>query len=495
LNAPGWNVLGGGEPTIPGVSIGHNEYGAWGLTVFNIDAEDLYVYQLNPSNLNQYRYQDKWEDMNVIADTIKVKNSPDVYVNHLYTRHGPVTFVDSINHMAYAVRCGWLEVGGSPYLASLRMDQARSWEEFREACSFSHIPGENMIWADKNGTIGWQAVGVAPVRKNWSGLVPVPGDGRFEWNGYLRIQSLPSITNPAEGFIATANENNVPPDYANRNAVGWTWAEEFRVNRIKEVLRTTSQLSLDDMMKLQCDYLSLPARELVPFLKDLKSDDELVEKARIRLLNWDFVLDKNSVEAGIYVAWEKKLTSKVWEIMVPEAGKKYIKSIPVSNVIAFITSGRKDLGGKEGCNKILLTSLEDALDYLSKKISPDMNRWQYGQPLYHHVLIKHPLSNAVDDSTRKKLEAGPFARGGYGNTPGMTTNSDNQISGASFRMVVDTKDWDSALFTNTPGQSGDPGSPFYKNLFGLWANDKYFPVYFTRKKVEESSVEKLVLMH
>ncbi len=170
LNAPGWNVVGGGEPTIPGISIGHNDHGAWGLTIFSIDGEDLYVYELNPSNHNQYRYQNKWEDMRLIADTIHIKGSRDQFVKHRYTRHGPVTHIDSANHVAYAIRCGWMEVGGSPYLASLRIDQATNCEEFREACSYSHIPGENMIWADKKGNIGWQAVGWAPIRPNWSGF-------------------------------------------------------------------------------------------------------------------------------------------------------------------------------------------------------------------------------------------------------------------------------------------------------------------------------------
>ncbi|MEQ8245106.1 penicillin acylase family protein, partial [Fulvivirga sp.] len=199
LVAPGWNVIGGGEPEIPGISIGHNEYGAWGLTVFRTDGEDLYVYELNPENNKQYMYNGNWEDMNVIKETIKVKDQEDVIVELLYTRHGPVTYVDPVHNVAYAVRCAWLEPGGSPYLASLRMDQAKTWEEFREACNYSHIPGENMIWADPKGNIGWQSVGIAPLRRNFSGMVPVPGDGRYEWDGYLPIIEKPNTLNPSQG--------------------------------------------------------------------------------------------------------------------------------------------------------------------------------------------------------------------------------------------------------------------------------------------------------
>ena len=496
LNAPGWNVVGGGEPTIPGISIGHNDYGAWGLTVFSIDGEDLYVYELNPKNQKQYKYQGGWEDFRTILDTIKVKGAEDVVVEHKFTRHGPVTLVNTKNNVAYAIRCAWMEPGGAPYMASLRINQAKNWDEFREGCFYSHIPGENMIWADKQGNIGWQAVGIAPIRKNWSGLVPVPGDGTYEWSGYLPITSLPSVYNPPKGFWATANENLVPADYEHRNAVGWSWADRFRVDRINEVLGSGKKHSLEDMMRLQFDYLSLPARSLIPLLKGIQSSDPKVEESRNLLLAWNFILDKNSIEAAIYMAWEKKISSSIFSKVVPADGKKFIRSIPLSKVIDWLLAADPMFGKDRvaGRNEFLLTCLQQSLKDLEARLGPDMKLWLYGQPLNHHVLIKHPFSNAVDDSTRKKLELGPIARGGSGSTPGMTTNGSNQTSGASFRIAVDVADWDKAMFTNAPGQSGDPDSPFYKNLFERWANDTHFPVYFTKPKVEAAAKEKIMLV-
>ncbi|MCK5705829.1 MAG: penicillin acylase family protein, partial [Cyclobacteriaceae bacterium] len=247
LVAPGWNVIGGGEPEIPGISIGHNEYGAWGLTVFRTDGEDLYVYDLNPDNLYQYQYKGQWENMKIIKEAIPVKGEEPTVVELRYSRHGPITFIDSVNLKAYAVRCAWLEPGGAPYLASLRMDQATSWDEFRAACSFSNIPGENMVWAGKDGTIGWQAVGIAPIRSNFSGLVPVPGDGRFEWEGYLPILDKPHKVNPEYGFIATANQNVTEEDYQHWNAIGFTWSDPFRGARVNEVLATEGLLTMEQM--------------------------------------------------------------------------------------------------------------------------------------------------------------------------------------------------------------------------------------------------------
>jgi len=495
LNAPGWNVVGGGEPEIPGVSIGHNDHAAWGLTIFGIDAEDLYVYELNPLNQHQYLYKGSWEDMKSIKDTIHVKDAPDSFVEHKYTRHGPVTHIDLKNNKAYAVRCGWLEPGGAPYLASLRMNQATTWKEFREACSYSQIPAENMIWADREGNIGWQSVGIAPIRKNWSGLVAVPGDGRYEWSGYLPVQSLPNIYNPQKGYWATANENLVPQNYEHRNAVGWEWADRFRADRVNEVLASRKKHSLADMMRLQFDYLSIPARTLVPFLKELKSPDPKVEKARALLLNWNFTMNINSVEAGIYAAWEKRIYENMLLLLVPETVRKQIRSLEMTKTISWIVNPRPEFGNNPfaGRDQFLLSSLKEAVDELTLKLGLDMNTWNYGQEKYHHVLIKHPLSNAVDQSTRKKLELGPLPRGGNSSTPGMTTNTDNQLAGASFRIVVDTKDWDKTMFTNSPGQSGDPESPYYKNLFELWATDKHFLVYFSKLLIEKAAAEKLVL--
>ncbi|MFN7437956.1 MAG: penicillin acylase family protein [Bacteroidota bacterium] len=487
LNAPGWNVVGGGEPTIPGVSIGHNEYGAWGLTVFALDGEDLYVYELNPNNPLQYKYKVGWETMRVIRDTLKGKGTAPVVVEHRYTRHGPVTYVDEKNHVAFAVRCAWMEVGGAPYMASLRIDQATSLAEFKKAVSYSHIPGENMIWADKKGNIAWQAAGIAPIRKNWSGLVPVPGDGRYEWSGYLPIDSLPRAINPDKGFWATANENLIPKKYPHRDAVGWNWADPFRAQRINEVLGGQQKFSMEDMKKLQFDYLSLPAKRLVPLLKSIPIETKTKESedAKEILLNWDFVLDKNSVAATVYMAWEKQLVENLSKKLIPDNVNNIIKTIPLSKTISTLENSTGLTLSER--NLILVMSLTEAMIKTKLKLGSDKSKWQYGQTANHHVWVKHPLSNVVDDVTRKKLEVGPLPRGGNGSTPGMTTNLDNQLAGASFRMVVDVGDWDGAYFTNSPGQSGEVGNRFYNNLFERWANDIHFPVYFTKEKVKKAA--------
>ncbi len=495
LVAPGWNVIGAGEPALPGVSIGHNEVGAWGLTVFPIDQEDLYVYDTNPADPLQYRYRGRWQTMTVLPDTIRVKGEAPVAVRLKFTRHGPVLYEDRAHHKAYALRAAWLEIGAAPYLASLRMDQAGSWEEFRQACSFSRAPSENMVWADVNGNIGWQAVGIAPIRRNWSGLLPVPGDGRYEWDGYVPIPMLPHRANPPEGWLATANQDNVPQGYP--VALGYLWADPYRFARVAEVLAAGRRLTLADMMRLQQDELSLPARSLVPLLRGLQPKDRTTRAAMQRLLSWDGVLDKDSVPAAIYVMWKRRLRQNLWKLMVPEEARQVFSSRAISmrKMVDWLTSpdGRFGPDPTGARDALVLRSLKEAVAELRHRLGKDMRQWRYGQKRFKHVLLRHPLSEAVRDELRRRLDVGPLPRGGDGYTVNSTSNNDNQVSGASFRIIADTGDWDRSLGTNTPGQSGDPDSPHYRDLFQMWADGKYFPVAYSRAKVE-SVTESVTLL-
>jgi penicillin amidase len=350
-----------------------------------------------------------------------------------------------------------------------------------------------MIWADRNGNIGWQAVGIAPVRKNWSGLVPVPGDGRFEWDGFLPVKKLPHVYNPKQGFKATANENNVPEGYKYREAVGWTWAEKYRVTRINDVLSEDKKFTLEDMMKLQFDVHSLPAQELVPLLKNIPVDDLKLSALRDSLLSWDFELIAASPEAGIYMAWEKELEAGLRSLVIPAAASPWIRSVPINKVISILNNVQPVFATKKERDNFLIEKLSAAAGRLKDRFGDNPEKWVYGQPGYHHAYIKHILSNVVTDSVRRVLDHGPLPRGGNGQTPGMTGNSDNQTSGASFRIAVDLADWDSCMFTNTPGQSGDPASPFYRNLFSDWAHDRHFKLPFSRQAVEKITAEKVRL--
>ena len=496
LIAPGWNVIGGGEPEIPGISIGHNEYGAWGLTVFRTDGEDLYQYKLNPKDPSKYWHKGKWLKFKVIEEEIPVKGESPKKIELNYSIHGPVTYINKEKSVAFGVRCAWLEIGGSPYLASLRMDQAKTWEEFREACNYSNIPGENMIWADKNGNIGWQSVGIAPIRRNFSGLVPVPGDGSYEWDGYLPIIEKPHIKNPANGFFATANQNVIPRNYKKWDAIGFSWSDPYRGERVNQVLSENDSLTMKDMIDLQVDVTSLPAKKLIPYLDNI---DLNVEQSEFRktLKNWDYKLTPNSVEASIYVFWENKIKEEASNTFVPKKARPYLSSIQLKRIIDILDNPTQVFFGKnpiKARNKFIKKTFEESIMDLKNMPGNETLNWEYGQKDLKHITLNHALGLVSNSNYSDSLNLGPLPRGGNGYTPNSTGNNLNQSSGATFRIITNTGDWDKAVGTNSPGQSGDPSSPFYKNLFKSWAQDEYFPLYYSKDKVLTSTYKKTILL-
>ena len=495
LHAPGWNVTGGGEPEIPGISIGHNEHGAWGLTVFRTDAEDLFVYRTNPENPNQYWYKGHWTDFQLISDTIAIKDKDPAIVVLKYSVHGPVLYEDTESNKACAMQCGWLEIGGSPYLASLRMNQSTNFEEFRDACQYSHIPGENMIWADREGNIGWQAVGIAPIRRHHSGMVPVPGDGRFDWDGYLPIQAKPNIYNPQGHSIITANENVTAIDYEYPEALGYSWSDPFRGDRVAEVLHSGRLHTVNSFAELQTDVFSKPAEILVPMLKHISFHEDFDEYVN-QLRNWDLYLRPNSIGAGIYIAWERKIRSMFLDLVATEDEKRIVNSIQFTRILEHLTYPTSIFGDQilEGRDEFLKTTFQKAIQVLKTELGDDMNQWQYGQEKYKHSRMEHDLSDLVSNETKDLLNVGPLPRGGNGYTVGSTGGNNQQSSGATFKFIVDVANWDHCLAMNSPGQSGNPESPFYKNLFAAWAKDQYFPLFFSREKIEEVTVERLNLI-
>ncbi len=498
LVAPGWNVIGAGEPSIPGVSLGHNDRIANGLTIFAYaDEEDLYVYDTNPADPSQYLYLGKWENMKFVEEAFDVKGGDPARIRLKFTRHGPVIYEDTKNRKAYALRAVYLEHEGTAvYLGSLRINQARSWQEFLDAMRYHYTPSLNMVYADTGGNIGWMGGSLAPIRLNWNGLLPVPGDGRYEWSGYLDTGKLPTVYNPQEGFFATANQFNLPENYPYVDISGREWSDPYRYDRIAEVLGSGERLTVGDCLKLQLDELSLPARELVPLLSSLNSPKPEVTSALRLLLGWDGVLSKDSAAAAIYELWVQRLHENVFNLYVPPAARAILGGGNRRTLVRLLyspdgTFGTDPLAGRDA---ILLKSLEEATTALETKLGPDVGKWKWGS--LHHIIYESMLSAAVDPDTRRRLDTASLPRGGDGFTPnntGFRISDYRQTGGASYRQVIDLGDFDNSLAINTPGQSGDPDSPHYKDLFPLWAEGKYFPLFFSRARIASVTEEVLTL--
>ncbi len=489
VSAPGLDIIGGGEPSLPGISIGHNGSIAFGLTRFYIDQEDLYVYELNPADERQYRYRGGWEPARLVRETIRVKGAPSVEAELRFTRHGPVIWSDK--RRAYAVRSGWLEPGMASYFGSASYMMSKDYEEFREGIGRSLSPGLNYVYADVKGNIGWVVGGLAPIRPNWDGLLPVPGDGRYEWAGFWRGNQLPFERNPPRGYIATANQMNLPEGYPfEQRKLGFEWANVARYARIDSVLKSLPKVTLADSMRLQNDITSIPARRLVALLAPLKSSDETAKAALGLLRGWDGTERADSPQAALAEVWMSTHLGRAFlRAVLPEIAAEVIRSPDVGVMLDALESG-----AVRDTDKLLLSTLAAAYSDTQRRLGPDAKKWQWGR--LHHSLPAHPLLETVDGSLRTRLQVGPFPKSGGPYTPNQSAyrpTDFRQTNGASFRVVMDVGNWDDSRAVNFPGQSGNPDDPHYRDLAKLWLQGEYFPLLYTRASVEKAAKHRIVL--
>jgi penicillin G amidase len=489
LNAPGLNIIGAGEPALPGISLGHNDDIAFGLTIFYIDQEDLYVYDLNESDPDSYRYKSGWAKMQVVRESIEVKGGAAREVELRFTQHGPVLSLDAAKHRAFAMRTVWNEPGLAGYFGSSRLLMAKNWNEFKVAANAWGAPPLNLVYADVQGNIGWAASGRVPKRKNWDGLMPVPGDGRYEWAGFYGKDVLPSLFNPAQGYFGTANEMNLPAGYPNEQyKIAFEWNDRSRIDRINEMLGAKAKMTLADSMAIQTDAVSTQSRRAVALLASLSSQDAALAQALALLKAWNHEESTGSVAASIYEVWATKHLGKATVAKAaPEAARKLIENGQLQAVIEYLEHPDGALGAAPAAARdaILLNSLQAALAELSQRLGPDMTTWSWGR--LHHATFEPAVAVLADPELRAQMSVGPLQTPGSSSTPraqAYKAGDFSVIAGASVRLVMDVGAWDNSVAMNTPGQSDDPMSAHYRDLFPMWAQGSYVPLRFSRAAVD-----------
>jgi len=472
LNGPGINVIGAGEPALPGISIGHNENIAFGLTIFAIDQEDLYYYDTDDKKPNHYRYKGEYESINSITEVILVRDQDPVLVKLEFTRHGPIIKRDK--NRIYALRAAWLDEGMAPYFGSVEYMRSNNWREFLAALNRWGAPAENQVYADKMGNIGYKPAGLFPKRIGFDGLLPVSGHGDYEWDGYFDMDVLPEEYNPDRGYVFTANGMNLPKDYPiDDYPLGFEWSAPWRHQRIDEVLGMQQNHSIDDSLDLQRDYHSVLAEKLIQKLPSATPD--YIESF---FSKWNGYMARDSKEAALFAIWYyRHLNPKLTEAIF--GSESLINSIDSYTVL--------DLIDNKAYEDVVLKSLETSFNEAKHLLGEDSNNWKWGD--LHKTNFNHPLLDNEKNIYVDIMKINNYSRGGTGNTPNSTSFSPNDFlvrSGGSWRFVVDTNDWNGARMTNAPGQSGDPRSKFYDNLIEDWANEKSFPLLFTKDAVMEN---------
>ncbi|PHX96749.1 MAG: hypothetical protein CK531_07055 [Gemmatimonadetes bacterium] len=444
LNAPGWDVIGATEAALPGVAIGHNGRIAWGLTIVGTDQSDVYVEEVNPASRNQVRFRGAWEPLRIVRDTIKVKGAASTVVEQKFSRHGPVFHEDTVHHKAYAMRSTMHLPGNAGYISALRYHNLDDCQQFLAAQSYTLAPTENMICGDRGGNIAWQASAASPKRPNWHGRLPVPGTGVYEWDG-LR-SDLPRELNPERGWIATANHDIHPTGY-DPPLFFKDGPQDARYRRIAEVLTSKTGFSIADMEALQHDAYSAAATRDLPLFRGWTSANAEVERARALLAAWDAQHRRESAAPVIYRAVAAALPAEA----------------------------RAEGTAADQRRALIETAITSGLAAVRKAQGDDPAQWRWGRN--NTSQLPHSLVRAFDIAPVER-------HGGAGFVAAV---------GATYREIIDLGNLDASMVTNVPGQSGQPGSPFYSNLVESYGRGAYFPMTYSRAAVERAAAHRLTL--
>jgi penicillin amidase len=418
---------------------------AWGFTFAGTDMVDVYVEELKPDDPNMVRWRDGWEPLRVIREEISIKGEAPRTVDLKFSRHGPVFYVDAANRRAYAVRSAVQEQGTAAYLGSFKLAQAPGCKDFFDRAMYWKVPTHNLICGDADGNIALQVSGLTPDRDGWNGRLPVPGTGKYEWKGFR--SDLPRELNPARGYIATANDNTHPPGYEGRPVFyhSTEGVATSRITRLHQILGSGTIFSVEDHQRIQHDAYSLVAERDIPLFKEWRASDPEVERARAMIASWDGVLTKDTTAGAIFVRWSGTVDQAV-----------------------------RNAKGTER-RALIEAGLAKALHRMKEDFGTDWATWRYGR------IAQTPLPHMFVPA----FDLPPVERpGAFG-----TVNA----NGANFRRIVDLSNLDRSVWTNAPGQSGQPGSPFYDNLRENLGNGQYRPLLFTRGAIENRVTYRLNL--
>ncbi|MED3796405.1 penicillin acylase family protein [Lysinibacillus capsici] len=497
LQSPQQNVSGVIFAGIPGIILGHNDEIAWGVTNVGPDVQDLYIEIPNPDNPTQFRYDGKWEQAEVRDESIKVKDGETIDFEVVVTRHGPImtdlAFKDTEPTAQFSMQ--WTALQPTAELrAVLGFNKAKTWSDFEKALEDFKAPAQNFVFASKDGTIAYKANGQIPIRKQGEGQLPVPGDSSdYGWEGFIPWDELPTLVNPKEGFIATANNQVIGEDYPYH--ITDFWAQPYRFERIKEVLEANDAITVEDMMALQMDQHNLYAREFLPdLLTSLKEKDQDGKYAEIMAMleKWDMVDAKESGAPLVFHTLMIKLQEVLFKDQMPEDmyGIMYGKFNITDQLLRTAYSGEKSIWIEEqgGIDETIYKAFELTIAQLEDQFGKNSSKWQWGD--YHQLTFDHTLGSA-SPILAAYFNAKKVPIGGSKVTVQAADNdlAGNVDHGASWRFVVDVGDLSSAYHIVGPGQSGHVKSDWYQDQVLDWANGDYHQTFIKQEEIKGKTLQ------
>lgn len=500
----------------PGVIIGHNDRIAWGMTNVGPDVQDLFIEKINPANPDQYEVNGQWVDMQTVSEVIRVAGGEDVPITVRYTRHGPVIsdVVESYRELdattaldlpeQYAIAFRWTALEPSMIFQAIwKLNRAANFDEFREALREFDVPSQNLVYADVDGNIGYQMPGRIPVRAGGNGQFPAPGwTDEYEWTGYIPFEELAYSFNPPQGYLATANNAVVGPEYP--YLISLDWDRGYRAQRIVEMIEAQDKISIEYIQAMQGDNKSLIAPVVLPYLFALgPADAANLQAALASLRGWDYQAHMDSQPAAIFHAFWAALVKDLFydqlsEELWPGGGDD--QWLAVSNLLTQPENAWWDDARTadrfETRDDILRLALTDAVADLEARLGGDQSKWAWGA-LHTSTFRNQTFGQSGIGIIEALFNRGPLPTSGgeaIVNATGWSVEEPYATrSLPSMRMIVDLGDLTNSLAMHTTGQSGHAYHPHYADMIEPWRKIQYHPMLWDRNSVEQAAVERLTL--
>jgi len=525
-----YDVAGFSMAGVPAVIIGHNDHIAWGLTNLVPDVMDLYIEKINPENPNQYEVNGEWVDFEIRKEIIKVAGKDPIEMDVRISRHGPVIsevfgvlknegdpddekfipFKDNVGielPAQYAIALKWTAFTvSSSFVAPWKLNTAENFEEFRDAARVGRVPSQNVVYADIEGNIGYQAPGDIPIRKNGDGRLPVPGwTDDYEWTGYIPFDELPYAYNPIEGYIVTAN-NQVEPRGEYPYLISSNYDLGYRADRIVQMIENApGKIDSAYLQKMQGDGYDGGAEYIAPMLLNMEFQAGTPNQAIAMdlLKNWDYQASADSTPAAIYEVFWKNLIADTFNDDVPEryfpnggdAWFEITRNI-INDPNSFWWDDKTTTDTVETRDDIFTRSYEKAIAELEDTLGKDPSKWTWGA-IHTSTFENGTLGKSGVFLIEDLFNRGPFATSGGSDIVNATSwraSAGYEVTNVpSMRMIVDLGDLNNSVTVHTTGQSGHAYHPHYIDMAGMWANIEYYPMWWEEDAITGNTEGHLVL--
>jgi penicillin G amidase len=491
------NVTGLVLPGAPVVICGHNDSIAWGMTNTYVDNLDFYEEKINPADSNQYEFNGEWKNFDIQKVTVKISNGTQVERQLRFTQRGAV--VSTFKHITgKVISMHWVgDEMSNEFRSVLLLNKAGNWKDFTQALKTFTSISQNIVYADKKGNIGLYCAAGVPIRKRdiMFGILPGQTD-EYDWKGYVPFDKLPHLYNPAQGFVASANNRTTSADYPYH--IGSWYSLPSRYERITELLEDKEILTPDDFKSIQNDQHSrLAEKYMPPILRSLDAHtgwNDTEKKALEMMKNWDYSMDKKSGAAAIFESLYLQLIKCTFE---DELGSRFADFNGVTSVSRNAMDQLMDLKDspwfddintpdrKEMINEAVVCSFSNSVSELGKQMGTDPQRWEWGK--IHHLVLAHPLASVKILDRIFGLNRGPFEVGGSFHTVSPFSYDANKPfesnHGSSHRHIFDLSNWDNSFTVIPTGNSGIPASRHYCDQTEMYLNGQYHPDYFSKELI------------